>query len=231
MKDIIRFCLVLGLITTIAGFFLGLVYSYTKDKIASQEKEKTLGAVKTVLEGMEVEEATAKDKSGNEIQYWKGKVNGEVKGFAFVVHKYGYSSDVKGIVGVNKDGEIVGFEITFQLETPALGTRAAEVPSNDYIWGIFSKKKGEKHVIKPWFQEQFIGLTINKPIIVVKGTEWLIMGPQEREMLKESNDISAISGATITSKAVADSMNDVRDQMLDLIKADSSNSNNMSEKM
>ena len=98
MKDIIRFCLVLGIITTIAGFFLGLVYSYTKDRIASQEKEKTLGAVKTVLEGMEVEEATAKDKSGNEIQYWKGKVNGEVKGFAFVVHKYGYSSDVKGIV-------------------------------------------------------------------------------------------------------------------------------------
>ena len=222
MKDIIRFFIVLGLITTIAGFFLGLVYSYTKDKIASQEKEKTLGAVRTVLEGMEVEESTVKDKSGKEIQYWKGKVNGEVSGFAFVVHKYGYSSDVKSIVGVNKDGEIVGFEITFQLETPALGTRATEVPSNDYIWSIFSKKKGAKQVIKPWFQEQFIGLTINKPIVIVKGTEWLIMSANEKETLKKSNDISAISGATITSKAVADSMNDVREQMLDLIKVDSS---------
>jgi len=218
MKDIIRFFLVLGIITTLAGFFLGLVYSYTKDRIESQEKERTLGAVKMVLEGMDVEEATTKDKSGQEIQYWKGKVNGELKGFAFIVHKFGYSSDIKSIIGINKDGGIVGFEIIFQLETPALGTRSVEVPSNDYIWEVFSKKKGEKHIIKPWFQEQVVGLTISKLIVVQKGSEWLIMGPQEKEVLKKLNDISAISGATITSKAIADSINDTRDQMLEVIK-------------
>jgi len=218
MKDIIRFCLVLGIITALAGFFLGFVYSYTKEKIEMQEKESTLSAVRSVLEGMDVKENVVKDKSGKEISYWKGEINGEVKGFAFSVHKFGYSNDIKSIVGVNNNGDIIGFEIVFQLETPALGTRIVEVPSNDYIWSIFSKKKGDRHIIKPWFQEQFIGLTINKPIIVVKGTEWLIMGPKEKETLKNLNDISAISGATITSKAIADSINDIREQMTEIIK-------------
>ena len=213
MKEIVKYCLVLGVITAIAGFFLGIVYSYTKERIELQEKEIILKAVKDVLEGMDVEEV-AQEKT----KYWVGKVNGEIKGYAFMVSKFGYSDEIRTIVGLDKEGEIMGIEITYQLETPGLGSRIVEVPSSDYVWGIFRKSEGEKEEIKPWFQEQFIGLTITKPIIVQKGVEWVSRSEQEREALKQLNDISAISGATITSKAVADSINDARRRILSVIK-------------
>jgi electron transport complex protein RnfG len=217
MKEIIKYCLVLGVITAVAGFFLGVVYSYTKERIELQEREIILKAVKDVLAGMDVEEVVQEGVTQKKTKYWVGKVNGEIKGYAFMVSKFGYSDDIRTIVGLNKEGEIMGIEITYQLETPGLGSRIVEVPSSDYIWEIFRKRKGEKEEIKPWFQEQFIGLTISKPIIVHKGAEWVSMSKKEREALKQLNDISAISGATITSKAVADSINDARRRILNVL--------------
>jgi electron transport complex protein RnfG len=65
---------------------------------------------------------TFSQKEKNGFQYYEGvNANGEVVGFTFVASLYGYSSDVKTMVGVDTALTIKNIKILSQTETPGLG--------------------------------------------------------------------------------------------------------------
>jgi Na+-translocating ferredoxin:NAD+ oxidoreductase subunit G len=192
MNNMMRFVIVLFLVNFAAASILAGMYNVTKSKIEARQKLVEENALKEVMPesvGTFLEPV----KENGEIKYWevfKNK-NSKPAGYVFIAKKYGYSSVIETMVGIKKDGTITGVSVLSQNETPGLGAKIVEVVSDDTLLKalkqVFSKEKEVEAKILPYFTEQFKGLNVGR-----------------LELSKDG--IHAITGATISSKAVLDSI-------------------------
>jgi electron transport complex protein RnfG len=96
----------------------------------------------------------------------------------------GFQGKISIMLGLSMDfNNITGIKILEQIETPGLGTKIVEDPSN----------KQDPY----WFPNQFKQLVTQPQIGVVKNVK-----------PTNPNDIQAITGATISSQAVVNILND-----------------------
>ena len=100
----------------------------------------------------------------------------EIAGYIFQAAGGGYSSTIQTMVGIDTTGVIQGLKIIHQVETPGLGTKIEEIRYGDE---------------NPWFQQQFLNKTAAE-VALTKD--------------KASGTITAITGATISSRAVTNSI-------------------------
>jgi len=196
-NEFLLFSLSLGLIVMLATAGLAKVYLKTYDAIARQEQKKVADALSFVLpkaDRFDVIRATAPVDS-----YWVGKdKTGSIAGLAFQARGRGYSSDLVSMVGMDTTGTIIRMRVLSQSETPGLGTRVEEVVSSASLW---SPRKNAKILPEdPWFQEQFRGLSAFKEIGIDRSQEWCRMPDASRAQLSAKNAISALTGATISSR-------------------------------
>ena len=190
MNNILRFALVLFIVNLVAASILAGVYYITKPKIELQEKlvrEEALTKVMPESVGNRLEPV----EDNSEIRYWrvfKGS-DTRVRGYVFIAKKYGYSSVIETMVGMKTDGTITGVRVLNQNETPGLGAKIIEVASNKTVLKaikeIFSKGEKAQKELTPYFTGQFTDRDIKKI---------------------DASNIDAITGATISSKAVVDSI-------------------------
>ncbi len=101
---------------------------------------------------------------------------GNLVGWCLPVTGHGYGGKIEMMVGINKNGTISGMQVLEQHETPGMGSKISEV--------------GYKQT-EPPFLAQFKGKSIDNIKLVKKKTD---------------KYIEAITGATISSKAVVDSV-------------------------
>ena len=207
MGNIIKSTLILALIAFIASMALSHINRITYPNILKQEKQRQDDALKAVLPGYTILEQKRANADGGEFKYWiGGRVDNDktLRGYAFVTEKSGYSGVVKSMVGVDERGIILGISILQQTETPGLGARCIEIASKETFFGhFFGKSTGDEEESSPWFQEQFKGLDANRRIEILKKGDWT---EDMKGELIERNAISAITGATITSRTVRDSI-------------------------
>ncbi|MBW7996752.1 MAG: FMN-binding protein [Candidatus Glassbacteria bacterium] len=177
MWDILKLAGSLTLITVVAAGALSRVYLMTRDRIAEVERLRELNAMKTALPAATVFEP---DTTSDGFIYYRGypgdSTGGEPVGYVALALGKGYSSTIRTMVGVDGELTITGIKVASQLETPGLGTRIEEV------------RRGED---EPWFQDQFRGKK-ETALQLVRGG-----GP---------DGIEAITGATISSRAVSQSV-------------------------
>ncbi len=152
---ILRLALTLLVITALVAGLLAGVNAITKDRIAAAKAEKTAKAIAEVLP----DGASAKaldsftDKSGIVSAIYESD-----SGYAVKVAPNGFGGAIEMMVGISKEGKVLGIAIISHAETPSLGAVAADKGS-----------KGQA------FRDQFVDY---------------------------DGQLDAISGATITSKAV-----------------------------
>jgi len=190
MKNILRFVIILFLVNLVAASILAGVYSITKFRIERQDVKAREDALRQVMpEG--VGGRLEAIKEDGDIEYWKVFKGSRLSGYIFIAEKYGYSSVIETMVGMKKDGTITGLKVLSQNETPGLGAKIIEAAStktlDNALKGIFSKEKKVEKEILPYFTEQFKGMDI-------------------RTIRLSKDRIHAITGATISSKAVVDSI-------------------------
>ncbi len=192
MRDIVRFGIILMVVAAFSAGSLAIVYNVTEErrkKVLEEEKQK---ALLEVLPTAKVFEPVKK----RDIFYYIGYESGDrekIVGIAFIAEGKGYSSTIRTMVGITPEGEITGLKILSQQETPGLGARIEEVPSGKTIRDIFRRDVKKVRVDKkPWFQKQFAG----------KKSEDL-----------HTEKMEAITGATISSKAVIDSVREKIDEI------------------
>lgn len=171
-----RMIVILTVICVIAGFLLGITYNVTVKKIELQKENLVKESLKAVIPQAV---GFSQKINGKSMEYYEAMdSSGSVIGYAFMREGKGYSSIISIMIGIDKGYNIQNIKILSHNETPGLGTRIDEVRSNKTIWDLFKgrAKQTEKEMKEPWFQRQF------------------------RE--KPLDRIDAITGATITSKAV-----------------------------
>ena len=162
---VLRLALTLLVITAVVAAALAGVNSITKPEIEKLTAQKTQAAIEAVLPGGgEVVEFPATDLVS--------KVYASETGYAVEVKPAGFDNTITMMVGVDKEGNVLGIDIISHTETAGLGAVAdAATPA-----GVS-------------FRQQFVGMSGSVSVA------------------KDGGEIEAITGATITSRAVCAGVN------------------------
>ncbi len=180
MKSIAALGLTLGVTCLAATVLLASVNAVTAGRIKAQAQAELRESLKEVM--VDGERFEPVEEGGKTLYYKVLSQDGRTIGTAFKASAKGYSGAIETIVGMNNDGSINAIKIVSQQETPGLGSRISEIASTLSLWDFLKGKRPLKN-IRPWFQEQFNGKAIH-----------------------ELDGIQAITGATISSRAVIDSV-------------------------
>lgn len=180
MREIVKLGLILFIITAIAAALLGFANEVTSEIIAQVQEQESNKARQEVLPSA-VNFVPLEESEFNEIASENNKVNEVYIGKDASDGLIGYT--IKSIEsGYGGDIEIItGISVEGQI-TGMKVVRHSETP------GLGANST------KPEFQNQFLGKSSKSNISVVKSS------PKDSE-------IQAISGATITSKAVSNGVN------------------------
>ncbi len=194
MKEYLKYTGVLLIIAVIAAVALGGVYKATKSNIDKQEELEKDNALLVIFGDLDMENIEViKIDDETELKKIYSKA-GDFMGVAFEVIGKGFSSNIKTTVGMKIDGTIIGIKVTYQEETPGLGARMNEVKSSKYLWN-FWKSDPSSDPSYPTFQHDFY----NKKYTDLRLTK-------SGDINDETPDIEVITGATISSKAVLESV-------------------------
>jgi len=176
--------LVLTIITTLVGGVLSAWDGFTQPRIEQHRIEALKAAIADVLPEYEHYEEV---QSGGMTFYVGKDAGGNTVGIAFQAVGSGFQGEISMMVGVEPDfTNITGLTILSQVETPGLGTKIVEDPTN--------KENPD------WFTDQFVDAETQPEIQALKN-----------EQPDAPTEVAAITGATISSKAVVDILNSTLD--------------------
>lgn len=186
MKKVLKDTLALAIITIIAGVALGAVYMITKEPIAKQNEKTKIAAYNSVFSELDSYEEY------DDIEKLSGTL--KEKGFTGVeLNEIVYAYDSKGenigliITVTDRDGYAGNIKMTvgIDIEGTITGLEMLEISETA---GLGMKAADEE------FRNQFVGINADQIVYTKSGKT-------------ESNEIDAISSATITTAAVTDGVN------------------------
>lgn len=187
MKKIIKNTFILTVITLVAGVLLGLVYEITKEPIKIAKEEIKSNAYRAVMKEAEMFEEY------NEFDTKKAsKVLSEEKIPGCVVNE---------VVEAKKGSDVIGYVITVTTSEGYGGDIQISVGilADGNVQGVEILSIGETaglgmNANTPGFKKQYVDKKVESFVVTKTGAS-------------AENEIEAISGATITSKAVTNAVN------------------------
>jgi len=231
MQKKAKYTIILTIVSLLASIGVSSTFMLTKGTIKKKElavRTEALYMVLPGLEGLPVE--ISQTNNPDQDRVYKGlNKGGQLVGYAASGESQGYSSKIKVMVGIDPNLEkILGINILAQNETPGLGTKMTEIESTTTLWSliygrelksidwdsdeswelpllkeperikIFGLSKKAKNKAQPWFQDQFKRKTYNQLVV---------------SKVKDAEKIVAITGATISTKAVIKAVQDAIDKI------------------
>jgi electron transport complex protein RnfG len=177
-----------GLISFVATALMAWVFVVTEAPIAAAQQQKNTAALSQVLPAFDnqpLQEAVTL----NGVTFYTARKDGQIAGFAGeTISTKGYAGEISILAGLKPDGTITTVLVTKQSETPGLGTVVAERVREKTISGVIAGKK-ETGLPPNKILDQFNGMKA-----VAGQTPWAVK--------KDGGELDAITGATITSRAV-----------------------------
>jgi len=181
MKSITPLIITLTAVCIGAAFALSMVNFLTADRIARQEWEATMKAIRSVLPPIDNDPvqdtktiSLGTDAKGNpdSLKVYIGKKEGQVTGVAITRAGEGYGGFINVITGIDTEGKISGiFILPGHFETPGLGA----------------------NIEKPSYTDTFKGKSLENSTLV----------NENLAVDKDGGDVVSISGATISPRGVA----------------------------
>ncbi len=196
--SVFRLCITLGLLASIAAGLLACVNNLTKDAIAKTQTKKTNKFLSYILPNFDNDPAkeilylTSNDN--RKIKYYIAKKNNQIVGIAGeATSNKGFGGDITVMVGMNMQGVIKQVIVSKQNETAGLGTNVTDRKRSLTIWDIFGMgdKVDDTKLPSNVFLDGFTGKVLKND-----NEKW--------EVEKDGGDVVAVTGATITSRAVTD---------------------------
>ncbi len=133
-----RLIVSVAVVCIVASVGLALTYSITAPRIAAQEKAAELDALAAVLPKAATFEAAddamlaSAQKAAGESQiaavYAGYDTSDQFVGWALRVASRGYGGPINMVLGLDRDGKVIGLTILSMNETPGLGTRVKSEP-------------------------------------------------------------------------------------------------------
>jgi electron transport complex protein RnfG len=212
--------MLLGGFATFASIFLVSGNMATKDAIAERLKEDLLESLNQVVPAKMYDNdllqeplvMRADDTSQKEITIYRGTMQSEVSALAWEISEQGYAGEIRLIMGVGTEGQILGVRVISHAETPGLGDKI-EPEKDDWILDFNGLSLGNP-AIPSWKVKKdggqfdaFSGATITPRAVVKAIKNGLQFFQQNREQLLSIADSTthspADSAGTITADVAA----------------------------
>lgn len=183
-KYLFKLAGILMVICAIVAALLGVVNGVTADKIKAIQEQKLQASLEVVFPGAQfekipvTEELTALAASADAESGLEAIYSASTGGYAVEVTPTGFGGAIDMIVGIDAEGNVTGISVISHAETAGIGTKiAADKPNKNGV-GVLS---------------QFIGRSAGEGNLFTVNSG--------------SNQVDAISGATVTTKAVTRGVN------------------------
>lgn len=172
--------MLLAAVTMVTGGALALADHATKDAIEAAKERDMKQSLTQVLPG-QYDNDLLKDTvdlpgpDGKPLTVYRARKAGKVEAVVFQVQAIGYAGPVVSMMGVDRDGHILGVRVIQHKETPGLGDKV-EPSKTHWIYSFNGKYLGDpppdKFAVKKdgGVFDQFAGATIT-PRAVVKSVK------------------------------------------------------------
>ena len=188
-----------GLISFVATALMAWVFVITEAPIAAAQQQKNTAALSQVLPAFDnqpLQEAVTL----NGVTFYTARKDGQITGFAGeTISTKGYAGEISILAGLKPDGTITTVLVTKQSETPGLGTVVAERVREKTISDLFKKETAEGAAAE--LPAKTGGLPPNRILDQFNGMK-AVAGQTPWAVKKDGGELDAITGATITSRAV-----------------------------
>lgn len=213
MKEALKLTLALGLICVAASTVLVIAHNLTRPAQEASERAQRQEALRKVLPSFDnepLQDAVNVAAEGGTVTIYPARREGELVGLAAKGGSpQGYGGKVEVLVGATPSGEITSVVVTSHNETPGLGTQATERKRQRAIWDLFKedcagcgsnvtgkdelscKPRPGVELAPSEYLDQYGGLNLRE-------------GPFQ--VTRDGGRIDAVSGATVSSRAVADAV-------------------------
>jgi electron transport complex protein RnfG len=171
----------LGVVALVASAALALANHYTHDAIAAAEAADLQASLSQVLpvgfsdNDLLNDTMTLSGPQGAPLTIYRARKGAGVQGVIFQASGKGYAGPIAIVMGVDRDGAILGVRITKHSETPGLGDKI-ETAKSDWVLS-FNGKSLHQPAPQRWAVkkdggefDQFTGATIT-PRAVVKAVK------------------------------------------------------------
>ncbi|TVP56535.1 MAG: electron transport complex subunit RsxG [Halomonadaceae bacterium] len=200
LQTIVRNAIGLGLFAMVTAGLIALTQSATSDRIAEQQRQAQASALWEIVPRGSHDNELLDDTfplpddprlghRGKPAKGWVARKEGEVLGVILpVVAREGYSGDILLLVGIDRQGEILGVRVTAHQETPGLGD-GIERRKSDWITSFNGRSKSntpaEAFKVKPDGGEfdAFSGATITPRAVVAAVRDSLAVFEEQRSYL------------------------------------------------
>lgn len=130
--------LLLGLFSLLTALILTLVDQSTRGPIADRGAEDLAASLAQVIpDELHDNDLTAgplviEDPETGPLTVYRAEKDGAVTGVVFTMVGYGYSGRIEVLLGVDRDGRVLGARVLSHAETPGLGDKI-ETSKSDWI--------------------------------------------------------------------------------------------------
>lgn len=124
MKEILRFSIVLFLICLVSAALLALIFDIAEPRIIQQRRLEEKRAIEEVLP--QVPQTIEKIQEDDLLFYKAKDTEGNLIAYVFIAQTYGYSSQIRAVVSLEPEGNIIAVRILEHAETPGIGSRILE---------------------------------------------------------------------------------------------------------
>lgn len=110
----------------------------TRDAIAERQKEDLMASLNQVVPARMYSNDLldnplyVTDQNDREFRVYRGFLNSQVSALAWEISEQGYAGEIRMIMGVDSDGNILGVRVISHAETPGLGDKI-EPAKDDWI--------------------------------------------------------------------------------------------------
>ena len=183
-KYLLKLAGILMVICAIVAALLGVVNDVTADKIKALQAEKLQQSLEVVFPGAEFTKVDVTDDlvtlaaSPNAESDLAAIYAASTGGYALEVKPTGFGGSIDMIVGIDADGNVTGISVISHTETAGIGTKVVADKPNKNGDGVLS---------------QFVGRGASSDNLFTVNSG--------------SNEVDAISGATVTTKAITRGVN------------------------
>jgi Na+-translocating ferredoxin:NAD+ oxidoreductase RnfG subunit len=132
-------------------------------------------------------------------RYWIVKNDSAVVAYAFPIETRGYAGAITSLVGIDTTGVIEGVKILTAGGMPAIGMTVEDFIPKNSLW---RRLEGTMETSESWFTAQFRGTAVNRPFVIDTLDRRKAASTAVSADRRDGNRISAVSGATASTRAL-----------------------------
>ncbi len=201
MKDSLKLSIALGITCALAASILTFANSKTREpraEAARRNRQQALSLVLPAFDNAPLDDKIQIATETGDVFFYLAKEGGKLTGLAGEgASPKGYGGQLQVLIGLNPSGDIGTVLVTGHKETPGLGTQVTDRKQTRSIWSLFGKdaEHAQASSLPPCpYLDQYAGKAATATGFRVQ---------------QDGGGIEAISGATVSSRAVADAVSTV----------------------